>query len=127
MNDAVKAWMFGDDTGLSSQAIVAFFEGIPAGSWGYSHPLDPADLGRCLRLLAIAPEYKTRLSEMSNASLEWAALIPHWNELESLYQAEFENGRAPKCYARMRELLDAVPPSKGKFTIHLKPDIKQEK
>lgn len=71
----------------------------------YEHPRDPADLGRCLRLLNLEPECRKRLPEMSAASPEWAALIANWRELERLYYLEYPTGHAPKCYDKMQALI----------------------
>lgn len=107
MNPRTAQWLLSRDTGLSSIAIVAFMEG--AGDGKYSHPLDPDDLGRCIRLLSLAPEYRARLEEMKAASPQWAVLIEHWAEIEKLYFLEFSMGCAPACNDRMRDLLDSIP------------------
>ena len=101
----VLKWWKGDDTGISSRAIVCFFEGIPTDRWGYGHPLDPSDFGRCVRLLEVAPHYRKRLPEMTVLSNEWEVLAAHWDELEALYREELPTGSAPKLYDRMQELL----------------------
>jgi hypothetical protein len=103
MNSLVATWLNGNDTGRSSLAIVSVMEGGIARA--YSYPLDPADLGRCIRLLALAPEYRQRLHEMKTVSPEWAALVDHWKELERLYHSEAASGKARQCYDRMHELL----------------------
>jgi hypothetical protein len=97
--------MVGHGTGLSSRQIVATMHGV-AGQ-GH-HPADPSDLGRCIRLLEIMPEWKPRMKEMGLVSLEWRVLAEHWDELEALYNEEFATGRAPKTYDRMRELLKPI-------------------
>lgn len=103
MNPKVAEWLFGDDTGLSSRTMVAVMENIK--STRYDYPLDPADLGRYIRLLLIAPEYRVRLGEMKRCGPKWSALVDHWDELERLYYSEYLTGRAPKCFDRMQELL----------------------
>jgi len=95
-------WFLSDEPGLSSRAIVAKMEGIELSY--YHHPLDPADLGRCIRLLEWIPEYRTRLNEMREVSQVWANFVDHWDELEALYYEELPSGKAPKCYQRMQEL-----------------------
>ena len=106
MNDAVVNWIASaHDTGISSRTIVAYMErSSPAlaaallqGRSG--HPRDPSDLGRCIRLLDIAPEYRARLPEMANLGPEWAALVTHWDELEGLYSTD-----ARALYLRMCDL-----------------------
>lgn len=106
----VLKWLRGIDTGISSKAIVAVMEGVPPevlnGGWGLKHPLDPADFGRCLRLLAIWPDYRPRLHEMAAVSPQWRVLVNHWDELEALYNEEAPSRKCPNLYDRMQELLD---------------------
>lgn len=92
MNTAVANWIMGHDTGLSSLAIVAFMEGADQGSFEF--PRDPSDLGRCIRLLNIAPEYRARLREMGEVSPMWEQLTQHWGELEALYYDANGQGKA---------------------------------
>ena len=109
INGNVLAWLAGHDTGRSSLAIVAWMEHDPAltamhgGRLDYPH--DPADLGRCLRLLDIEPDYRARIGEMASVSPQWARLVCRWNELEALYHEAEPNGRARKCYELIQELI----------------------
>lgn len=100
-------WFVSRDTGLSSESIVAFMEGVEP-ERGFSYPHDPSDLGRCLRLLELMPEYKPKMKAMRIVSPEWRTLIDHWEELSALYYEELPSSKAPKCYDRMRELLSQV-------------------
>jgi len=100
-------WIVGDDTGMSSEAIWAYMSGVEKKY--YSHPGDPADLGRCLRLLKLIPEWKPRIFEMSKLSKEWAVLTAHWDELEHMMDQEvgidWSKGQStPKTFHRMHEL-----------------------
>lgn len=103
-------WRNGPDTGTSSIAIWNHMLGFPAGTWGWSHPLDPDDLKRCVRLLDEFPEWKERMPEMAHRSRYWAALVEVWDEIVELLAEECpgRRGRAPKCYAKMREALESV-------------------
>lgn len=104
-------WLFGGDTGLSSECMWRTFMGVrePA-DWFRrgSYPLDPADLGRCIRLLDRFPEWRPRLSEMRVHGPAWSALVDHWDELEALYREEAPSGMAPRCYARMVEIISPI-------------------
>src|ERR1035441_7297858 len=58
------------DTGLSSETMCLYFISGRAperlrGFSGPCYPLDPSDLGRCLRLLDVVPEWRARLAEPS--------------------------------------------------------------
>ena len=82
----LAAWLMGPDTGLSSLAMLSKLEGIKTRdpeAW----PRDAGDFGRCLGLLAVAPEYRDRMSEIATISPEWSAIVDRWSELEALYQS----------------------------------------
>lgn len=65
---------------------------------GTDHPLDPSDLCRCLHVSPFPPDH------MRGLSPEWDALVDHWFELSDLLAEEHSTGRAPRTYARMKEL-----------------------
>ncbi len=101
-------WLMGGDTGISSQTILSVMTGTPmTGNFGPSVPYDPSDFGRCYRLLGHFPEWKNRLHEVAEKYPRWKPLVDSWDELTVLYEEEIKNknGRAPKLYARMCELL----------------------
>jgi hypothetical protein len=114
---ALKDWLESGTTGLSSLAMarrLAPLAGIDVfiprerGFWNDSHPSDPSDLGRCLGLLGAVPSLAAFLPGMAGVSPQWAALVASWGELEALYREELPAGPAPRCYRRMREILEAV-------------------
>jgi hypothetical protein len=104
-----EQWLHSLDTGLSSKAI---FYWMTLGVKGGSTPSDPSDLGRCLRLLAMFPEWRERLQEMEQVSEDWAKLIDHWDEIEQSFLAEaggrlpgmWDGFSAPKTYDLMHKL-----------------------
>lgn len=106
-------WFLSGDTGVSSEKIASVMTGIKPGERKIflrdardSHPSDPSDLGRCLRLLDRVPEWKPVFGKkMAAVSKSWAALIKNWSKLETLYKEEVGSGRAPKCYDLMRAVL----------------------
>ena len=117
--DSFKTWLGNGERGLSSDAIVIRLTGEKwlAGRYnsGKDHPHDPGDFRRCMKLLSAVPVARAAIGEMRDVSREWAALVQHWDELEALAldevpdvlgTAKANGGRAPRLYARMRELLD---------------------
>jgi hypothetical protein len=98
---SVHDWRESDDTGASSIAIYLHMLGRFSDG---RHPIDPSDFGRCYRLLALAPEWRARIGEMSQCGPVWAALSAVWDELTALYEEELPSGTAPRLYARMKEL-----------------------
>lgn len=111
-DDRVNAWVVGNDVGSSSKTIWAVMLGIDPGNEG-SHPHDPGDLGRCLRLLELMPEWKPRLPELAAQSPEWKALVERWGELASFMDGEvgiaWEKAKsAPKTYNLMKVIAEAA-------------------
>lgn len=107
----LAAWQAGADTGLSSKTIAAVMSGADVGEGDY--PRDPSDLGRCLRLLRLIPEWKDRMPIMGGLNLVWAALVARWDVLESALDYECgifgEKAKsAPKTYALMREIIEGA-------------------
>lgn len=105
------SWMNSGDTGISSKALVAHMTGgdVPH-RWGWGHPSDPDDLGRCLRLLALFPEWTPRIVEMAQRGPAWAGLAARWNEIATSMAEEvgigWEKGRsAPKTYGLMQDAI----------------------
>lgn len=84
MTDIAKlaTWFASHDTGLSSRAIAAKMAGADMNQVDMPcPPSDPSDLGRCLRLLELFPEWKPRMGEMASVSESWARILPHWDEV----------------------------------------------
>lgn len=110
---AAMLWVVGSDTGMSSKAIWSHMvNGCAERAWGsVYYPLDPDDFGRCYRLLLRVPEWRPRIGEMAVYGPEWAGLAAAWDELTNLYEQEIgpgfdREGRAPKLYARMKDIED---------------------
>lgn len=100
-------WALSGDTGISSETIVRIAIGLkPAKGDYFDAPYDPSDFGRCYRLLKQFPELKEKLPEVAIKCKAFAPLVANWDELVSLWEEESANksGRAPKLYARMKEL-----------------------
>lgn len=103
-------WAASWDTGISSATIWSVMTGRPSPVGGIlafgSAPSDPADFGRCYRLLKAFPEWRARIHEVGLEYIEWSGLVLAWDELTALYEEELPSGTAPKLYARMKELTD---------------------
>jgi len=112
MTDIAKImrWVIGNDTGISSKCIAAFMCGADVQNRYCDAPSDPSDLGRCLRLLELFPEWKPRMLEMSTVNDRWAKIVPHWEELGKIMADEvgidWSKGRnAKKTYDRMQAIM----------------------
>ena len=109
-------WLAGGDSGMSSEAICYHMLGMKSDGSFPNFPLDPSDLGRCLRLLELFPEWKPRMGEMARYSAQWAALVERWDELAEMMADEVgidwsKGERAPRTYAAMK---DAINQARGK-------------
>ena len=111
-NEKIVEWFLSRDTGTSSEAIVAVMTGFPTqDALHMLPPSDPDDMGRCLRLLEIFPEWKSRLNEMKEFKFGWAKLIARWEEISSCMEEEvgikWEKGdSAPKTYKLMKKIME---------------------
>lgn len=97
------AWILGSDKGISSETIWSVMMGAAMNR--PCHPWDPDDFGRCYRLLKLIPEWRGRLCEVAKKHPSWAGLIEKWGDLESLYEEEISQDRAPKLYAAMKDCI----------------------
>ena len=101
------AWVAGDDTGSSSKALLNAALGI---KYRKDYPYDPADLGRCLRLIRLMPFVKERgLPALADRDPVWRLYASHWEELHRMMADEvgidWEKGnRAPQTYDLMQRL-----------------------
>lgn len=107
INARLAAWLASDDTGISSKAIAMLMTGGNVGRWGWGHPGDPDDLGRCLRLLELFPEWKPGISDMASRGPGWAGLTARWDEIAQSMTDEvgiaWEKGKsAPATYHLMQ-------------------------
>ena len=106
MNDKILNWFVNGEVGASSRAMAVTALGQKS---DISHPLDPDDFNRCLKLVKQVPEIKNYFEQISKLSLQWKTVIDNWNEIEKSFIDEvgFDwcNGyRAPKTYELMKQL-----------------------
>jgi hypothetical protein len=82
----LSAWLASDDTGASSLYMASVLTGEFIAENHY--PRDPADFGRCLRLVKAMPELECKISEMSQHGKEWAVVAANWDAWAELYQQD---------------------------------------
>lgn len=109
LSGAAKEWLAVGEHGTSSLTIFGRLTGTKQVDCEM-HPSDPDDLRRCRLLLECVPELAQRFEKMAEASPVWARLAANWEELCALMDEEApewreSKGRAPKTYARMKELI----------------------
>ncbi len=102
--ERLNIWLLGNDTGASSKAIATYLSsGITRPIM--SRPMDGWDLGRCIRLLDLIPEFRLMFPAMKQVHPQWAILVEHWAELEALYAEDLPTGKMVKSTERIQELL----------------------
>lgn len=108
----IGEWLLSGDTGISSEAIASVMLGVlpedvvALSKWGETHPRDPSDFGRCLRLVRML-DCRTDLELMRRVSKPWEAVVTHWDRWAWLYDTESKrsDGKAPKLYDEMSKNL----------------------
>lgn len=109
-DDAEARWLAGGDTGTSSMTIWSIMTGRDLPNDGAHRfqrldiPHDPADFGRCHRLLEQFPAWRPGLLRVALIIPAWKPFVDAWDELTALYLEEFPSGFAPKLYQRMKQL-----------------------
>lgn len=108
MERKILEWLANGRTGCSSKVMAFASIGIEHQDSPF-HPSDPADLNRCLLLVEMVPEIKSKFPEIAKISDEWAQVISHWDELEAMFIKEvgrdWSQGReAPLTYRFMKKL-----------------------
>ncbi|MFV8849627.1 hypothetical protein [Serratia fonticola] len=80
----IAAWLASDDTGLSSKFMASVLTGEFKAENHY--PRDPADFGRCLRLVNAVPGLAEKIGDMSQHGKHWAVVAEHWEEWVEVYR-----------------------------------------
>jgi hypothetical protein len=82
----LSEWLSSDDTGASSLYMASVLTGQFTAENHY--PRDPADFGRCLRLVEAVPELESKIRDMSQHGKEWAVVAANWDEWAELYRQD---------------------------------------
>ena len=106
--EKVADWLANGERGLSSETMAMWLAMGKLPKW-HSHPLDPDDLDRCLKLLEWVPELRAELPRMAGVSRRWAALVANWDRIERSHLDEVGLGwtkarSAPKTYDLMKSI-----------------------
>ena len=112
LSDAARRWLAVGSQGMSSCSIFWKLTGVKpdyiADDRGYSHPHDPDDLLRCMRMIDAVPEFKGRIGEMAGCSREWAALAAHWDDLCKTLTDEAPDWLNPNCRGQAKQTYDKM-------------------
>lgn len=105
MNDVLIQWLASDDTGTSSKSLAFEFLGVTPSRIDAPH--DPADLGRCLRLIAKIPEVRGCVDSLGKKHRRWAMAAAVWDEIAACMADEVgidwtKGRRAERTYEMMK-------------------------
>ena len=104
IQDDIIYWFGNGEVGMSSTALALGL--LCMEPKRPSHPLDPADLRRCVLLLDEVDNEREHLDNARELSPVWNDLIDRWTELETSLRREMDAGnRAPDTWALMREII----------------------
>jgi len=102
-------WLASGARGASSNTLFTRLTGVSADNNKPAYPYDPADFGRCRRLLEACPELLPSLHKVRDVCPEWAAIVDHWDKLCTLMDAEAPNWRTGGGQARQTyELMKTI-------------------
>ncbi|AGQ28775.1 hypothetical protein M495_14490 [Serratia liquefaciens ATCC 27592] len=104
----VLKWQSSGRVGVSSATMASIALGLKKPFYGdqFSPPWDPADLTRCMKLVECIPEIRDHFQTIGKRCKKFAPILDHWDELVEMVKQEWAVGnRAPKTYARMKQLL----------------------
>lgn len=99
-------WPRSRDTGVSSWTIYSVMRGMDSPHARYSPPQDPADFGRCYRLLNLFPEWRERLKEVAAKFPEWRKLVRKWSALEETFAVLKDDDDRSTFYLALRDLIE---------------------
>ncbi|MDT8068218.1 MAG: hypothetical protein ROO76_08635 [Terriglobia bacterium] len=101
-----EQWAAGRDTGISSMTIYSVVMGVPIDRADVPH--DPADFGRCYRLLQLFPAWKKRLFQVAERYPVWAPMVVEWSALELLYEEALRTNSGEALYKRLQSLRNSA-------------------
>ncbi len=87
--------------GISSKTILAYCTETEI--YHNDRPYDMSDVGRCVYLLSLFPEWKEKIKYISKRFPEWGTIGKHWEEIEKAYTGK---AYTEKDNAKIKELLD---------------------
>jgi hypothetical protein len=99
----IANWLLSNDTGLSSETMAAIALGATA-RHGFNAPHDPADFGRCYRLVKAVPEVRLAFPRIAKKVKPFSGIIREWDALCALYERDLPTGRSDELYRRIKEL-----------------------
>lgn len=80
LSESALNWLKNGEKGVSSETMFGAITGIEIQSRG-SHPHDPDDFKRCMKLINAIPEWNNELHKVAALSDTWKNIIDNWETL----------------------------------------------
>jgi hypothetical protein len=98
-------WLLNGDTGISSGTMAAIALGATkVKKCHVDAPYDPADFGRCYRLVQKVPEIREHFPRIGKKVKVFAGILREWDDLVRLYERDKPKGESTELYNRIRTL-----------------------
>lgn len=92
----LTAWLDSDDVGMSSKFMASVLSGQFEAE--FAIPYDPADFGRCVRMIQAVPELEQHLNKMLEHGPMWKAVVGNWGR----WSAMLNEDQSRALYEEMR-------------------------
>lgn len=103
-------WFLNGDTGVSSETMAAIALGATKrGNGRMDAPHDPADFGRCYRLVKAVPEIRAHFPRIGRKCKTFTGILHHWDALVKIYERDKPTGESHELYRRIKELRGDKP------------------
>ena len=92
----ITAWLASDDVGMSSKFMASVLSGQFEAE--FAIPYDPADFGRCVRMIKAVPELEQHFDKMLEHGPTWKAVVGNWASWSKM----LEDGQHKELHENMR-------------------------
>lgn len=82
----LTAWLASDDVGMSSKFMASVLSGQFHSE--FAIPYDPADFGRCVRMIQAVPELEQHFDKMLEHGPMWKAVVGNWASWSKMLEDE---------------------------------------
>lgn len=100
MNDSERTsilnWMRSGDTGVSSETMALIATGATEGD--FDAPYDPADFGRCYRLVKANPVIKESFLNISALVPQFTPILLNWDKCCKIFERDFPTGKSDELF-----------------------------
>lgn len=101
---SILNWMRSGDTGVSSETMALIAMGATRGD--FDAPYDPADFGRCYRLVKANPVIKESFAKISELVPQFKPILKNWEICCKIFERDFPTGKSDELYKMIQDWRD---------------------